>query len=114
MNVKPIPKSLLKHTCKLTHNTVDDWGDPTAENDVNIDHVRVEPSSKIVVTKENQEVQLSAVLFYDCTNSHPQGTTFSVEGGDVVTFNGKEYAVKSVETLYADKTTPHHLEIGLV
>lgn len=114
MNTRPIPKSLLRHTCKLSHCTVDEWGAQTAATVTDLEHVRVEPSTQLVVTKENREVRLSAVLFYDCANSTPKGVTFSVNDDDKVEFGGKTYAVVSVDTLYAEKTTPHHYEIGLV
>ena len=111
--MKPIPKSLLIHTIILHKKTSSGgfYEEPSLSNGTDISCVRMEPLSKIVRDKNNAEIQLSAILFYDCKNSCPRGTTFSVD--DVISFNGQKYRVKVVEPLY-DRKKLHHYEIGLI
>ena len=84
-----------------------------------IKFVRMEPSSKIVLTKDNTQVQLVSVLFYDCqdspatdANGDPAAVTF--DALDVVTFSGRNYTVVSVDALYDKSMVPHHLEVSLI
>lgn len=76
-----------------------------------IRYVRMEPSSRIVRDKNNSEVQLAAVLFYDMKNSMPKELNFAVD--DIVIFNGQKHRVQVVEPLY-DNRRLHHYELGLV
>lgn len=71
----------------------------------------MEPSSRVVRTTNNAEVQLSATLFYDCRNSRPRGVEFKED--DIITFNGQKLSVKVVEPLY-DEGRLHHIEMGLI
>jgi len=109
---RPIPKKLLIHS--VTHRygaTEDSWGEPTFEGENNLTRIRIEPTTKRVISKDNTEIQLSTVLFYDCINSKPQNVTFAIE--DEILFNGTKYKVQSIEPLY-DENSLHHYEVGLV
>ena len=71
----------------------------------------MEPSTKVVRDKNGAEIQLAAVLFYDCRNSRPQGIAFTVD--DIIVFNGQKHAIKLIEPLY-DGEKLHHYEMGLI
>lgn len=108
----PIPKALLIHGADLQAVTGKDaWGNETLSNPVGLKYVRFEPSTKYVKDKQNNEIQLAAVMFYDCRNSRPKGQIFT--DGQIVTFNGEGYRVKLVEPLY-DGRRLHHYELGLI
>lgn len=71
----------------------------------------METSSKIVRDKNNAEIQLAATLFYDCKNSKPNGMCFAED--DVIIYNGENYQIKIVDSLYDEKKL-HHFELGLI
>lgn len=110
--MRAIPKSLLIHTVnRYKKDTEDRWGKGTESLESKIHFVRFEPSSKIVRTANNAEVQLSATLIYDCRNSRPKDIQFELD--DIITFNGEKHRVQLIEPLYDGKKL-HHFEIGLV
>ena len=79
------------------------------ENEINF--VRIEPSSKVIKDKNNNEIQLAATFFFDCKNSKPKNILF--EEGDIVVFNNQKHKIQLIEPLF-DKKKLHHYEIGLV
>lgn len=110
--MKPIPKKLLIHTvCRYAKINEDKWGNYTDKPKDEIRFVRFEPSSKIVRTVNNAEIQLSATLVCDCKNSRPKDIQFQLD--DIITFNGEKYRIQLIEPLY-DGNKLHHIEIGLV
>ncbi len=110
--MKAIPKSLLIHTVNMYKNeNKDKWGKGEENLDTVISLVRFEPSSKIVRTVNNAEIQLSATLIYDCRNSRPKNIQFGLD--DIITFNGEKHRIQLIEPLY-DGNKLHHIEIGLV
>lgn len=110
--MKAIPKSLLIHTVKIYKNeNKDRWGKGKENLESEISFVRFEPSSKIVRTVNNAEIQLSATLIYDCRNSRPKNIQFALD--DIITFNGEKHRIQLIEPLY-DGNNLHHIEVGLV
>ena len=110
--MRAIPRRLLIHTLTVGRAvTKDRWGKTTTEQEESLTYVRLEPSGKIIKTKHNQEIQLAAVLFFDCRHSRPIGQEF--QEGMIFGFNGERYRVETVEPLY-DEGRLHHYEIGLV
>lgn len=110
--MKPIPKSLLIHKAVLKRPKAKDrWGSTEYENDVTLQRVRMEPLSKIIRDKNNQEIQLAALLFFDCRNSRPTGQAFQLD--DIVVFNGQQHRIQVIDPLY-DGRGLHHYEIGLI
>lgn len=110
--MRPIPKSLLPHTITLyKRNEEDRWGKVTLDKGKEIRFVRLEPSTQVTRDKNNVEIQLAAILFYDCKNSRPDDIVFSAE--DIIVFNGIKHQIKVVEPLYAKKRL-HHYELGLI
>lgn len=110
--MRPIPKALLIHAVGLRSVTgKDEWGKETLSDPVNLRSVRMEPSTKYVKDKDHNEIQLAAVMFFDCHNSQPRGQTFS--DGQILSFNGETYRIQLVEPLY-DGRRLHHYELGLI
>ncbi|MBS5873431.1 MAG: hypothetical protein KIC46_04850 [Clostridiales bacterium] len=109
----PIPRSALPHNIVLrAPGQTDAWdGETERSAGTEIRYVRIEPSSKLVSDTQNGQIQLSALLFYDCTNSTPRGISW--KQGQKITFNGQPMTVQVVEPLYAAQAL-HHYEIGLV
>lgn len=89
----------------------DRWGKESLTETAEIRHVRMEPSEKVIRDKNNAEIQLSAILFYDCRNSQPRGLSFQED--DVILFGSDKYSVQQVDSLYDEKKL-HHYEMGLV
>lgn len=110
--IRPIPKKLLIHTVIHAKTEEEDrWGKSVLKEEQELRLVRMEPSSKIVKDKSGAEIQLAATLFYDCRNSRPQGTNFSVD--EIIIFSGQKHAVQLIEPMY-DGEKLHHYEMGLV
>lgn len=110
--IRPIPKKLLIHSVTLHKQATESaWGKETLDKGVELSNVRMEPSSRIVRNKNGAEVQLAAVLFYDCHNSKPSEMTFQED--DIILFNGQKHKVQTIEPLYDEKRL-HHYEMGLI
>ena len=112
--IRPIPKALLIHSVDwipAESITKDRWGKAGEVSGQAVSRVRMEPSDRIVRDKNNAEIRLAAVLFYDCHNSRPAGMLPAVD--DIVTFNGQKFRVQTVDPLY-DGRRLHHYEIGLI
>lgn len=110
--MKAIPKYLLIHTAQIQDVAESDaWGKTVLSEPVQLRYVRLEPSTKYVRDKQNQEIQLAAVLIYDCKNSLPVRLSFS--DGQIITFNGEVYQIQLIEPLF-DGRRLHHYELGLI
>jgi len=107
-----IPYQLLIHSA--THNYTPshgNWGAETFAGTRALTYVRFEPSSKLITTKDNRQVQLAATMFYDCKNSAPSGVTFT-EGDQIIQTGGRVYKVETVDNCN-DEIGLHHYELGL-
>lgn len=109
--MRPIPKKLLIHSAELKAVTKNEWQEETLTTIANLKYIRIEPSSKLVTDKQNRQITLSAVMFYDCRNSRPETVEFT--HGQKICWGGKEYTVEIIEPLY-DSGKLHHYEIGLI
>lgn len=110
--MRAIPKQLLVHTAVLYRiQTEDAWGHEELDDGTELRYVRMKYSGKVVRDKNNAEIQLAAVLFYDCRNSSPKNVEFQVD--DIIVFNGEQFRVQTVE-LFTDEKHTHHYEMGLV
>lgn len=110
--IKAIPKTLLIHTVtQAREGEADRWGNGELAGEQELQHVRMEPSSRIIRDKNGAEIQLAATLFYDCRNSRPKNILFQTD--DIIIFNGQRYKVQTVEPLY-DGARIHHYELGLI
>lgn len=106
-----IPKNLLIHSAVLQSVTEDKWQSETTENIAKLKKIRIDPSSKLVTSKDNRQITLSAVLFFDLRNSRPMNILF--EHGQKILFGGNTYTIETIEKLYDDKKL-HHYELGLI
>lgn len=109
--MRPIPKQMLIHTARIYEEKTGDWSSSGLQLLEEIDHIRIEPSSKVVRDKNNMEVQLAATLFFDCRNS--DGDVSNLKEDMIADFQGDKYRIVAVEPLY-DKRKLHHYEIGMV
>lgn len=106
-----IPKNLLIHSAVLQSMTEDKWQSKTTENIAELKKIRIDPSSKLVTSKDNRQIALSAVLFFDLRNSRPMNISF--KHGQKILFGGNTYTIETIEKLYDDKKL-HHYELGLI
>ncbi len=109
--MKPIPKNLLIHSAyALKLSKPERWGERSEEKRTELSRIRIEPSSTLRLSKSNEQVQLAAVLFYDCRNSRPAGIDFSLI--DKIEFEGEKYNIVGIRRHYDDKKL-HHVEVEL-
>lgn len=110
--MKPIPKCLLIHSAKLFEvSTENTWQSEETTEIATLKNIRIEPLSKLVTAKDNTQVTLTAVLFYDCKNSRPSGVNF--KQGQKIIFGGIEHVVETIEPIY-DGQKLHHYELGMI
>lgn len=110
--MRPIPRSLLIHSAMLRLPAgVDVWQKPINSVSIDLSYIRIDPSSKVIISKDNTEMQLSSTLIYDCRNSRPLDITFAPE--QIITWQDRDYKVITAEPLY-DGIRLHHWELGLI
>lgn len=109
--MKPIPKKLLIHSASaVIHGEPDKWGNKPIESTTQLSHVRVDPSSSLSLNNRNEQVRLSAVLFFDCKNSRPAG--FDFEHTQKIVYGGQEYNIVQISKFF-DESRLHHYEVEL-
>lgn len=109
--MNPIPKRLLIHSATLKSVTEDKWQGQTLTTVAELKHIRIEPTSRHITDKQNRQINLTALLFYDIIASSPKNVDFAQE--QKIIFNGKEYTIETIEALY-DESKLHHYELGLI
>ena len=107
--MRPIPRKLLIHTADVVTETTDRWGEVTGTNTVTMSLVRIEPSSSITIDKQNSQIKVDAVMYYDCRLSQPADFKFVL--GAKVVFEGTDYRIATIKRF--NTNIPHHYEIGL-
>ncbi len=109
----PMPKGFLIHdaTHRYGTKTQNDAGQWSYASSRSLTNVRFEPSTKLVKTKDNNEKQLSAIMFFDCRNSAPVGATFTL--GDRIETGSTAYEVVGGTEPICDGTRVHHWEVEL-
>lgn len=107
--MKPIPRSLLIHTAAVVAEKTDRWGEISETSTETLNYVRIEPTESYTSDKQNNQVKVDAVMYYDCRNSKPPNFRF-VPGAKVI-FEKTEYRIASIKRY--DANAPHHYEIGL-
>lgn len=117
--LRPIPARILRSSAVVkVCNGVDFYQNQTYD-EYSIDHVHIQPTDRIVKTKDNTDHQLTSILFVDAKYSTPIAWQSLLEsahlkGGDMrVIIHGTEYTVVSVDTLFDDTDRLHHWEVGL-
>jgi uncharacterized protein YjaZ len=109
----PIPLCALPHKVSLKHKTLDGIYNEIDNTEVLITHVRVELYERIsgVSSTDFSVRSRSAVMYYDIVNSSPKGLSFEI--GQIVNYEGKNYAVTSVNAVMAEEII-HHYRIELL
>ncbi len=112
---RPIPRHVLPQSATHRYGAVtkDEWGNETRATSATLSYVRFDPSSKLVTGKDNKQVQLSAVLFFDCRNSTTSGTAAFALGDKIERGSTVYTIVGGVDPLY-DAGRAHHWELELV
>lgn len=109
--MKPIPKRLLIHSAYAVElGEPERWGEQKEENRKRLSYLRFESYSNLRLSKNNEQVQLAGVLFYDCKNSRPRNYDFSHT--DKIVIDGVQYNIVSVQK-HCDERGLHHLEVEL-
>ncbi len=107
--MRPIPRALLIHDATL-YLSAPDAGQDEPPAAVQLRHVRVEPAATQEKTDGDTHTRASATLLYDVRNSLPQNVAFVP--GQTVAFQGTNYRVETVKTLF-DGRRAHHVELEL-
>jgi len=110
--IKQIPRKHLPHTVTQQYDATNDGETISDYTTRTIKFVRVEERQVLKKSKDGKEIVGNALMFYDYQNSMPKHLTFTQQ--DLITFNGREYEIVDIETLYGNKDTSHHYEIMLV
>lgn len=112
--MRPIPRKLLIHHVIFKRPTTTDTWQKVDADKQSLQHVRIEPCSKIVQSKDNTKIQLTSLLIYDCHNSDPADVIFAAsDPPQKILWAGREYVIATAEPLY-DGRKIHHWEVGLV
>ena len=119
--LRPIPSRILRSTATVKVCTGTDMYQNQVYADYTVRHVHLQPTERIVKTKENTDQQLSGILFVDVRHSSPALDwrallqTAHDNGGDMrVIVRGVEYTVMHADGLRDDTDRLHHWEIGVV
>lgn len=117
----PIPSRILRSTALVKVCTaIDMYQNQTFGQQFTVNHVHLQPTERIIKTKDNTDQQLTSILFVDAKRSSPALDWHALFqsahniGGDVrVIVRGVEYTMMSVDGLRDDTDRLHHWEIGL-
>lgn len=121
--LRPTPSRILKHTVTLqVCESVDINQSPTWGPVITLSRVCMQPSNETKKSKDNTEVVLRGACFVDARRSSPAGIDLdalqkqSESNGWPMTllFDGNQYTILTVDTLYDDTGILHHTELGLV
>ena len=117
----PIPRKILRSTATVDVCTGVDLYQNQTYSQQTVEHVHLQPTERVVKTKDNTDQQLSSVLYVDVRHSSPKLDWKALfqqahnAGGDMrVTVRGIQYTVALVDGLRDDSDRLHHWEIGLV
>ena len=119
--LRPIPSKILRSTALVKVCTdTDVYQNPVYGEQYTVNHVHLQPTDRIVKTKDNTDQQLSSTLFVDERHSTPQLDWKQLldkaheKGGDLrVIVRNAEYTVVTVDELRDDTDRRHHWEVGL-
>ena len=118
--LRPIPSRILRSSALVEVCTGVDLYQNPAYEEYTVHRVHLQPTDKVVKTKNNTDCQLVSVLFVDARRSSPALDWDALlreaqeAGGDVkVTVNRVQYTVVTVDKLMSDTDRLHHWEIGV-
>lgn len=108
-----IPRAVLTMGATLYARTADDdYGNPSYGSAITLSNLYIEPTRNVNAGQLGEQARYDMVLYFDCANSLPAGQVFTDK--DKITFNGKDYNVRTARELY-DPTIGklHHWEVRL-
>lgn len=118
--LKPIPARILRSTATVEVCSGVDIYQRQTFTTYTVNRVHLQPTERIIKTKDNTDQQLKSVLFVDVRHSTPALNWAQLlhdahaNGGDVyVTVRGFRYTVAAADGLRDDTDKLHHWEIGL-
>ncbi len=118
--MRPIPRCIMSNTATLRlPNEVDKYNDCTY-TDIELTHIHIQPVHMVEKTKENTQINLSAILFYDPQISSPDLDWEQI--GDImgdksrqckVIYKSKEYTIHAIDFCPDVNGLVHHIELFL-
>ena len=106
-----IPRELLIHTAEIKSVLSEDcFGVKEFSDSVNLKYIRIDREQADIRTGHAVSNDGNALLIYDAVTSVPRNFDFST--GQVVSFDGVDFVIKTVKRLY-DKNRLHHIEVLL-
>jgi Phage protein Gp9. len=118
--LRPIPSKILRSTAEVKVCTGTDIYQNQSYATYTVNHVHIQPTSRIVKSTDNTDQQLNSILFVDVRHSSPALDWRALlqqahdNGGDMrVTVRGIQYTVVSCDGLRDDTDNLHHWEVGL-
>lgn len=118
--LKPIPARILRSVATVKVCTGVDLYQNQTYATYTVRNVHLQPTEKVVKTRDNTDQQLTSILFVDVRHSSPALDWHALfqsahdKGGDVrVVIRNVEYTVETVDGLRDDTDRLHHWEIGL-
>ncbi|MGN0642539.1 MAG: putative minor capsid protein [Huintestinicola sp.] len=114
MNLYPIPREILCHSCLLRkYEKSDIYGGGKLISETELRYVRIELHRKRSVDGNSERATLSGVLYYDCTNSLPEEVDlFGDSYYGTIAFSGSEMRIVSAKYVYGGGSI-HHIEAEL-
>lgn len=119
--LRPIPLKILRHSATLRVPNGTDRYNAATYSEYSLNRINIQPSNAVTKTKDNKEVVLRSVLFFDVRNSTPGGLDFdtlqnqaNTHGSQMKVVSGNStYTVETVDPIGDDGGNIHHYEIGL-
>lgn len=118
--LKPIPSKILRTTATVKVCSGTDMYQNQTYDTYTVNHVHLQPTERIVKTKDNTDQQLQSILFVDVRHSSPALNwrellqTAHDHAGDMrIIVRGVEYTVAACDGLRDDTDRLHHWEISL-
>lgn len=115
MRIPPLPKKWLIHTIEYREKLQgkDSYGNPLFAEPITIENVRFDDLTVFSRDARDTKILANAVIFVDSTHSTNLPEKFVEESK--ITFNGKEYTLKKVVTLYyPNKNEIRHWELEVI
>ena len=116
----PIPAKILRSDATVSVCSGVDMYQNQVYTTYAVQHVHLQPTTRIIKTTSNTDAQLTGVLFVDARRSTPaldwRGLLRQAHdaGGDMrVTVRDVEYTVMTVDELRDSSDRLHHWEIGV-
>lgn len=117
--MRAIPLKLLVHSCTLKKQTgLDRNRNPTYTETV-LKRVRIGATFQTIRGNIGETKADTLTLFIDAANTQYETTAGEATAAiipietDAITWNGKDYTVRSVTPCYTQGAAPHHWEVTL-